>query len=1272
MGWRGFQSDITTRGKRAIVLKGPRSILAAEKERLESCLQSIAWESVTVTEPGAVDFFQGRGKEHLDAAARNSECFVVLQEGSGAGDLPASPGSEVLATYRSAGGLVITVCRGDITRQQVDVIVNAANGDLRHGGGVAKAICIAGGPAIQKESSAWVARHGAVPVGQAAMTGAGKLPCARVIHAVGPQWRLRDSHGAGEVSDLLRSSVAASLELAEQAGFRSIAVPCLSSGIFGVPKDICASAIVSAIEGFGGSSLRHIALIDINADVLSELQRACGQAWSAAAPGSSRSPGARSPTLPPDPRPPAPTVQLKIIIGPIEEQQSDVLVSPISRDLNFHSTLISNAIIAKCPSLKKHFQQGQNLATGAVKQCGVPRDSSLKCRFIYFFTCDLWTGSQDQDNQMLRHGIRSCLEACHKASLSSITFPLGGWSCPKEVAARALLGEVHRFQSENPLTVIETVQIAVHPSDESGAVILREIQEGHQQMRADTMGSKSQSSFYYSLSTSVDMVRINVGDIILQIARGDITKEASDIIVNSTSSNPPRNGVSRAICAASGLGNEERVHTANYSNGEFLLTEPGRLKCKEILHVCGYDDLEMIKKVVKNVLHHCTRLGYKSVSFPAIGTGQGNLKPEIVAEAMFDAIASVAQERSQAQVRLVRIVILDTFIFGTFAARLANRLEEASSPANHLKELANGTRRREEAAHVPERRESAEAAQPAVIEVVGRDIASVRRATSHLQRVREDHFREESLADERQAQLTMGEIERLLQLGQRHGVHVTVERGRVRARGQVGKVTEALASARRVLDAAARREWDELLAKVRWVYVNNGKQLPFDPEANFQLERDHDNKIRRTTVATQGYTFLVDLDRKEATVKETSETIKIKRIDGRGVLDSPTSGNILSTPTQSNRREWDELLAKVRWVYVNNGKELPFDPEANFQLERDHDNKIRRTMVATQGYTFLVDLDRKEVTVKETSETIKIKRIDGRGVLDSPTSGNILSTPTQSNRREWDELLAKVRWVYVNNGKELPFDPEANFQLERDHDNKIRHTTVATQGYTFLVDLDRKEVTVKETSETIKIKRIDGRGGRNPLDNREDVKEKPQLKVSLDKSSEEYQTVAKNFSDRCGRETIKIIGIEKIQNDDLRAAYLAKKSAMEVKKSAQERTLYHATDHSARLDIVHKGFSKSSNECQYGKGVYFTENLCHRRNLPRPLPDKNGLRYVYQARVLVGQSALGQWWMTAPPPRSRLDPSDLFDSVVDHLLSPSIFVIFQGNQACPEYLITFE
>jgi putative ATPase len=163
------------------------------------------------------------------------------------GSVDESPSALVREHVFAHGGR-LQVRQGDITEEHVDAIVNAANGALAHGGGVAGAISRRGGPSIQKESSQWVRAHGQVATGQVAVTSAGRLPARLyVIHAVGPVYIDGEHNEPQELYDAFFNSLLA----AEKLGCASISIPAISSGIFGFPKDeVARIAFDAAFEFF--------------------------------------------------------------------------------------------------------------------------------------------------------------------------------------------------------------------------------------------------------------------------------------------------------------------------------------------------------------------------------------------------------------------------------------------------------------------------------------------------------------------------------------------------------------------------------------------------------------------------------------------------------------------------------------------------------------------------------------------------------------------------------------------------------------------------------------------------------------------------------------------------------------------------------------------------------------------------------------------------------------------------------------------------------------
>ncbi len=163
-------------------------------------------------------------------------------------------------TSISIKNTILSIIQGDITTQETDAIVNAANSGLMGGGGVDGAIHRAGGSAILEECKQIVKKQGRLPTGQAVITSGGNLPAKYVIHTVGPVW-----HGGnnGE-SELLSSAYRESLALAADNDLESISFPSISTGVYGYPVEKAASVAISAVKNFlkkGELSIKEVVFV---------------------------------------------------------------------------------------------------------------------------------------------------------------------------------------------------------------------------------------------------------------------------------------------------------------------------------------------------------------------------------------------------------------------------------------------------------------------------------------------------------------------------------------------------------------------------------------------------------------------------------------------------------------------------------------------------------------------------------------------------------------------------------------------------------------------------------------------------------------------------------------------------------------------------------------------------------------------------------------------------------------------------------------------------
>lgn len=151
-------------------------------------------------------------------------------------------------------GCRIEVILGDLTEESTEGVVNPANQNLFHGGGVAGALVAVGGAEIQRESDRVreTLPGGFLPVGESVVTGAGSLPCRYIIHTVGPRW------GEGDEEEKLRRAVFNALLRAEERSMRSVSLPAVSTGVFGFPKERGVEVILHSVKAFLAESPRGI------------------------------------------------------------------------------------------------------------------------------------------------------------------------------------------------------------------------------------------------------------------------------------------------------------------------------------------------------------------------------------------------------------------------------------------------------------------------------------------------------------------------------------------------------------------------------------------------------------------------------------------------------------------------------------------------------------------------------------------------------------------------------------------------------------------------------------------------------------------------------------------------------------------------------------------------------------------------------------------------------------------------------------------------------
>ncbi|KAM9426420.1 protein mono-ADP-ribosyltransferase PARP14-like [Pholidichthys leucotaenia] len=922
-----------------VLIEGPAGKVTEVRSLLGPFLNSLGKQMVTVDLPGAISYFGSHlGRDCLLSVGQSHKYLIKLEK-----QLHSSRQGSELAKYSLGDEIQVIVCEGDITKQCADALVNAANEDLSHGGGVAEALSEAAGPEMQNECRAIVKRTGKVPTGTVVVSTGGNLKCKKLLHAVGPV----GGKSVNRETDLLKKTVHAALNMAELMEFQSIAMPCISSGLFGVPLPVCSEAIVSAVKEFGcqgGRSLKRIILIDNRQKVVRALQETCDRLLQgASARGSqqvtsatSTDSGIQLPAANQDTAgaaagattgTPGGGVRVDIIQGTIETQQVDAMVSPMvghdplsTRVGNALSSVAGNQLTAKF-----HKEAGGATLPGDIVL--VENSSFLKAKAVIFLNQLCWDNNQNGTAaQVLRNGIQKILASCQIRGFTSVALPVLGTGAmlhfPHTMASKIILEEVAKFEQTRVSSSSFLVRIVIHPSDKQSNKAFQSAQKALHLRGFTTDANLDQASFYRHVCSTDDEVTAMMGQVKLQMVYGDITKERTDVIVNTTDFSN-RQGVSKAILTAAGPVVQAELAQVGIPATKMCTTVPGMLGCREIIHATFQNDAQIILKNCQKILKECESKGYSSVSFPAINTGMGGLNYATACKAMLDGFVSAITQLKPKSLLLIRIVIFQQAVFQDFKSELENRFGQTVSSRIPLKEKAKKMLQKFQRLHSKLSPPSASHTkslislkpQPAVFSVIGRSPIITHTIQADLEDLLKKQLVEREVDVHHISRLDTMELDavqakvRLLGISLEHRRCQSSENGnaaRSAARDRSGKEVYVLKGLkedvltvqdlinRSIQNALCKDLQDKeeamLALTVQWSVKDvNGEWQEVSLHENYMLEEAHStNQLSVDIKAPDGMIVKINLKTQEATNPVTGMTHKVKRSKSEAALELPT------------------------------------------------------------------------------------------------------------------------------------------------------------------------------------------------------------------------------------------------------------------------------------------------------------------------------------------------------------------------------------------------
>uniref|UniRef100_A0A8K9XST8 Poly [ADP-ribose] polymerase n=1 Tax=Oncorhynchus mykiss TaxID=8022 RepID=A0A8K9XST8_ONCMY len=513
----------------------------------------------------------------------------------------------------------------------------------------------------------------------------------------------------------------------------------------------------------------------------------------------------------------------------------------------------------------------------------------------------------------------------------SVAFPAigtGNLGFPRDLVASLMLDKVLKFSSKmNPKHLKEVVFI-LHPSDVSTfKAFTDEFNKRFMTQSAISKGSAStQQGLFSKVTSSSGMHETKMGGVVIQVVTGDITKETTDVIVNSTNKTfNLKTGTSNLTSVSP----EERyVMYAVKTDTYMILTEPGNLQSKKILHLVGISDPQNIQECVKDALKMCARKDFTSISFPALGTG--NVQVSQVADAMFDALVEVVAKKSVSTLRLVRIVIFQTAMLTEFYNSMLKKentdvqeeedtdAQEAVTDLQDEGSLSKGNKPQKPERFVFMDKE----VDPACFHICGDSQAKVDEAKQWVKDLILKEQDSSIITDDAIINLTTSDRQRISNMINTMGVRVEQESSQDKLTIE-GITKDVLKVTNEIQKMLQRIRSEEELSRsaelastvVEWQYQQQGGQYQsFDLIHNFRLEQANETKKQHVEVTIQGRMYKVTLPNGPATDNH-GNSLDIRRID-KAAHDSlpqywdtmPDNYLCQSFPIQPGTSEHDEVL----------------------------------------------------------------------------------------------------------------------------------------------------------------------------------------------------------------------------------------------------------------------------------------------------------------------------------------------------------------------------
>uniref|UniRef100_A0A8C4SF24 Poly [ADP-ribose] polymerase n=1 Tax=Erpetoichthys calabaricus TaxID=27687 RepID=A0A8C4SF24_ERPCA len=784
----------------------------------------------------------------------------------------------------SVAGFPISLKIGDITKENVDAIVNSTNSTLDLNSGVSGAILKAAGSAVKVECKTL----GAQPADGVVCTGGGNLSCKHIVQMVGP------TTAAG-----ITSSVEKVLEECAKKNLTSVSFPAIGTGKGNIAPFDSIEAFLKATENYftksPSTSLKSVAIVAFEQKIYDsfkeyfsqQIQQSSGTTQVLDPQNTSRPPTVSIQGCP------IFAIEVRICNVTVAVKKGDLTLETVQGIVNttnktFNSTTgVSGAIFKAAGSSIQ--DECKILGSHATVDFVVTSGGSLNCDFIIHLA-----GPKTISDVTSK--VEKVLQECEKQQISTLSVPAigtGGGTLKARNVINAMLQGFENHLSKQTSSSLKLIYIVVDKDN-----ILQDFVTGiklwsitrfllkENVMKGATASndedSKSDTEDASNTPTNID---IKIGTVKLQVEVGDLTSERTEAIVNSTNATLDLScGVSGAILKAAGQSVADECQSLGAQpNDGVVITKPGNLTVKHIIHMVGQTSIPAITKSVEAVLKLCEEKKITSVSFPALGTGAGNLLASDVATAMIDAIRNYNTCHKNPSVSLVRVVIFQQKMMLDFEAAVKKFKRIVAGNKGQANAISKRTPE-----NVPNRY-CLKSFPISTVEVYGRNKDDLSKVSKCI----DDLIREECCTNHLDSEyirhLLGSEQQEILTMSEKKQIEVDIQASKISVTGKRDDVLEAVVTISKFLQNAkereARRQEEERIQKiVQWETVGK-KEKVVESSINYDLELAYQKKEKSFTYVRKGKPYNVDLEK----MIQTNAKGRVKRIRRVPLTDPDTA-----------------------------------------------------------------------------------------------------------------------------------------------------------------------------------------------------------------------------------------------------------------------------------------------------------------------------------------------------------------------------------------------